>query len=48
MSERFPEDQKAGLHLGATLLKNYGFKEGEEFRFLVTEEGKIGLEKVSS
>jgi predicted alpha/beta-fold hydrolase len=41
-----PKFKKTGLHLGATLLKNYGFKEGEEFRISVTEAGKIVLEKI--
>lgn len=42
----FPTFKKTGLHLGATLLKNYGFSEGDEFRFSVPEAGKIVLEKI--
>lgn len=38
--------QKTGLLLSSTLLKNYGFSKGDEFRFTVTEKGKIVLEKV--
>lgn len=41
-----PKIKKTGLHLSTTLLKNYGFKEGDEFRFSVREEGEIVLEKV--
>jgi len=41
-----PTFKKTGLHLSATLLKNYGFSEGDEFRFSVPEAGKIMLEKI--
>ncbi|MDQ7832965.1 MAG: hypothetical protein RDU30_14635 [Desulfovibrionaceae bacterium] len=41
-----PKIEKTGLHLGATLLKNYGFSEGDEFRISVPEAGKIILEKI--
>ncbi|KUG29904.1 hypothetical protein ASZ90_000214 [hydrocarbon metagenome] len=41
-----PTFKKTGLHLGATLLKNYGFSEGDEFRVSCMEAGKIVLEKI--
>jgi len=41
-----PTFKKTGLHLGATLLKNYGFSEGDEFRVSCMEAGKIMLEKI--
>lgn len=41
-----PTFKKTGLHLGATLLKNYGFSEGDEFRASCMEPGKIVLEKI--
>ena len=34
-----------GLRLSPTLLANYGFKQGEEFKVSCLEEGKIVLEK---
>jgi len=36
---------KNGLRLSPTLLANYGFKQGEEFKVSCMEEGKIVLEK---
>ncbi len=41
-----PTFKKNGIHLGATLLSNYGFSEGDAFRLSVPEAGKIVLEKV--
>jgi len=37
---------KNGIHLSAALLKSYGFKEGECFRFSAPEAGKITLEVI--
>jgi len=34
-----------GLRLSPTLLANYGFKQGDEFKVSCLEEGKIVLEK---
>ena len=36
---------KNGLRLSPTLLANYGFKQGDEFKVSCLEEGKIVLEK---
>ena len=36
---------KNGLRLSPTLLTNYGFKQGDEFKVSCLEEGKIVLEK---
>jgi len=33
------------MHDGYTLLGNYGFKQGDEFKVSCLEEGKIVLEK---
>jgi hypothetical protein len=41
-----PVFKKTGLHLSAILLKNDGISEGDEFRFSMTEVGKIVLEKI--
>jgi len=41
-----PVFKKTGLHLGATLLKNYGFGEGDAFRVSAPEAGKIVMEKI--
>ena len=35
----------AGLRLSPTLLANYGFRQGDEFKVTCLEEGKIVLEK---
>jgi hypothetical protein len=40
-----PKFGKNGIHLSAALLKNYGFKEGESFKFSAPEAGEILLEK---
>jgi len=37
-----------GLRLSPTLLTNYGFSQGDEFKVSCLEEGKIVLEKKSS
>ena len=39
-----PKFGKNGIHLSAALLKSYGFKEGETFKFSAPEAGKILLE----
>ena len=36
---------KNGLRLSPTLLANYGFNQGDEFKVSCMEEGKIVLEK---
>jgi hypothetical protein len=36
---------KTGIHLSPTLLANYGFSQGDEFKVSCLEEGKIVLEK---
>jgi len=36
---------KNGLRLSPTLLANYGFNQGDEFKVSCLEEGKIVLEK---
>ena len=36
---------KTGIHLSPTLLANYGFSLGDEFKVSCVEEGKIVLEK---
>jgi len=36
---------KTGIHLSPTLLANYGFKQGDEFKVSCLEAGKIILEK---
>ncbi|MEF3698561.1 ArsR family transcriptional regulator [Desulfolutivibrio sp.] len=36
-----PKIKKTVLHLGATLLKNYGFSGGDEFRFSVSKRGRL-------
>jgi len=36
---------KTGIYLSPTLLVNYGFKQGDEFKVSCLEEGKIVLEK---
>jgi hypothetical protein len=41
-----PKFGKNGMHLSAALLKSYGFKEGESFKFSAPEAGKIMLEKI--
>lgn len=41
-----PKFGKNGIHLSAALLKSYEFKEGESFKFSVSEAGKIILEKI--
>lgn len=41
-----PKFGKNGIHLGAALLKSYGFKEGKTFKFSAPEAGKILLEKI--
>ncbi len=41
-----PKFGKNGMHLSSALLKNYGFKEGDSFKFSMPEDGKIVLEKV--
>jgi len=41
-----PKFGKNGIHLSAALLKSYGFKEGESFKFSAPEAGKIVLEKI--
>jgi len=41
-----PKFGKNGIHLIAALLKSYGFKEGETFKFSAPEAGKIVLEKI--
>ena len=41
-----PKFGKNGIHLSAALLKSYGFKEGETFKFSAPEAGKIILEKI--
>jgi len=45
---RVPKSGKNGLHLSATLLKSYGFNEGDAFKFTAPETGKIVLEKISN
>ena len=40
-----PKFGKNGIHLSAALLKTYGFKGGESFKFSAPEAGKIVLEK---
>ena len=37
-----------GLRLSPTLLGNYGFSQGDEFKVSCLEEGMIVLEKMSS
>jgi hypothetical protein len=37
---------KNGLRLSPTLLANYGFSQGDEFKVSCLEEGKIILEKI--
>ena len=37
---------KTGLRMSETLLKNYGFKAGDIFKFSCTDDGKITLEKI--
>jgi hypothetical protein len=34
--------------MSSTLLANYGFKQGDEFKVSCLEEGKIVLEKISN
>lgn len=41
-----PKFGKNGIHLSATLLKSYGFNEGDAFKFTAPEAGKIVLEKI--
>uniref|UniRef100_I2Q6I9 Uncharacterized protein n=1 Tax=Desulfovibrio sp. U5L TaxID=596152 RepID=I2Q6I9_9BACT len=36
----------AGIRLSPTMLKNYGFSQGDEFQVLCPEGGRIVLEKI--
>ena len=41
-----PKFGKTGIHLRAALLKSYGFKEGESYKFSAHEVGKIIQKKI--
>ena len=41
------KDSGTGLRLSSTLLANYGFKQGDEFKVSCMEEGKLMLDRTS-